>query len=67
MISMQISCGKYIIEIQRIKESIENLGENFINKIYTKNEISYWESKKKMKYQHYAERFAAKEAIFKEI
>ena len=64
---MQISCGTDIIEIQRIKESIENLGENFINKIYTKNEISYCESKKKMKYQHYAARFAAKEAIFKAI
>ena len=64
---MQISCGTDIIEIERIKESIESLGENFLNKIYTKNEISYCESKKKMTYQHYAARFAAKEAIFKAI
>ena len=64
---MQISCGTDIIEIDRIKESIEGLGDNFINKIYTQCEIDYCESKKKMKFQHYAARFAAKEAIFKAI
>lgn len=64
---MKISCGTDIIEIERIKESIENLGENFLKKIYTENEIKYCESKKNMKYQHYAARFAAKEAIFKAI
>ena len=37
------------------------------NKIYTKNEIEYCESKGKQKYQHYAVRFAAKEAAFKAI
>lgn len=64
---MKISCGVDIIEIKRIQESIENLGEKFINKIYTKNEIEYCESKRTQKYQHYAARFAAKEAIFKAI
>jgi holo-[acyl-carrier protein] synthase len=64
---MKIMCGTDIIEISRIKESIENVGEKFINKIYTEKEIAYCESKKKQKYQHYAARFAAKEAIFKAI
>lgn len=64
---MKISCGTDIIEIKRVQESIENLGEKFINKIYTINEIKYCESKNKQKYQHYAARFAAKEAIFKAI
>lgn len=64
---MQILCGTDIIEIERIKESIEDLGEKFLNKIYTENEIKYCESKKNMKYQHYAARFAGKEAIFKAI
>lgn len=64
---MEILTGTDIIEIYRIKESIENLGENFKNKIYTQKEIEYCESKKNMKYQHYAARFAAKEAIFKAI
>ena len=64
---MKITCGTDIIEIERIKESIETLKETFINKIYTKKEIEYCESKKTAKYQHYAARFAAKEAIFKAI
>ena len=64
---MKILTGTDIIEINRIKESIESLGENFKNKIYTEKEIEYCESKKNAKYQHYAGRFAAKEAIFKAI
>lgn len=64
---MDILTGTDIIEIHRIKDSIEQYGESFLNKIYTKNEIEYCESKKSAKYQHYAARFAAKEAIFKAI
>ena len=64
---MKISCGTDIIEISRIKNSIDKLGESFINKVYTEDEIAYCESKKKQKYQHYAARFAAKEAMFKAI
>lgn len=64
---MEIKCGIDIIEVERIKESIETLGDNFLNKIYTKGEIEYCNSKNTMKYQHFAARFAAKEAIFKAI
>lgn len=64
---MKILTGTDIIEISRIKDSIESLGDNFKNKIYTKKEIEYCESKKNAKYQHYAARFAAKEAIFKAV
>ena len=64
---MKITCGNDIIEIERVKESIEKLGEKFLERVYTKKEIEYCESKKKQKYQHYAARFAAKEALFKAI
>ena len=66
---MKICCGTDIIEIERIKASIEDekMGKAFIEKIYTKKEIDYCESKKQQKYQHYAARFAAKEAAFKAI
>ncbi len=64
---MKITCGTDIIEVARIKESIENLGDTFLNKIYTPFEIEHCNSKKQMKYQHFAARFAAKEAIFKAI
>lgn len=61
---MQIKSGIDIIEVERIKNSID---ENFLNKVYTENEIQYCESKKKNKYQSYAARFAVKEAAFKAI
>lgn len=64
---MKISCGTDIIEIERIKNSIENIGDIFLNKIYTPNEIQYCKSKNKSKYQHFAARFAAKEAVFKAL
>ena len=66
-----ICCGTDIIEIDRVRKAIEanEKDENniFLEKIYTKKEIEYCEGKGKMKYQHYAARFAAKEAIFKAI
>lgn len=64
---MKINCGTDIIEINRIKDSIESMGERFLERVYTKKEIEYCESKRNQKYQHYAARFAAKEAAFKAI
>lgn len=64
---MNISCGTDIIEIDRVKNSIENIGARFLEEIYTEKEIEYCESRKAQKYQHYAARFAAKEAIFKAL
>lgn len=64
---MKVKCGVDIIEISRIQDSIEKLGDTFLNKVYTKKEIEYCESKGKNKYQHYAGRFAVKEAVFKAV
>ncbi len=64
---MKILCGTDIIEIERIKKAILEHGENFLEEIYTKKEIEYCNSKNNAKYQHFAARFAAKEAIFKAI
>ena len=66
-INMQIKSGIDIIEVERIKSSIDEMGDNFLNRVYTENEIQYCESKKKNKYQSYAARFAVKEAAFKAI
>lgn len=64
---MKISNGTDIIEISRIKNAIIKKNEKFISKIYTEKEIEYCESKKTQKYQSYAARFAAKEAIYKAL
>ena len=64
---MEIKSGIDIIEVSRIKKSIDELGDAFINKVFTKVEIEYCKNTKEMVYQHYAARFAAKEATFKAI
>ena len=64
---MRILCGTDIIEISRIRESIERSGEKFTKLLFTSEEIEYCESKRNAKYYHYAGRFAAKEAIFKAV
>lgn len=63
---MILGIGIDIIEIERIKESIDRFGDHFLNKIYTPNELNYC-LQKHNKYQHLAARFAAKEAIYKAI
>jgi holo-[acyl-carrier protein] synthase len=62
---MQVYCGTDIIEVDRIEEAINNT-KGFRENIYTKNEIDCCDSIRcQMKYQRYAGRFAAKEAIYK--
>ncbi len=60
-------CGTDIVSVSRIKKSIEELGEKFVKRIYTDEEISYCESRRMCKYESYAARFAAKEAVYKAI
>lgn len=64
---MVIGIGTDITEVSRIKEAIERYGERFINRIFTDVEITYCEQFNWNKYQHYAARFAAKEAFSKAI
>lgn len=54
--------GIDLVEIKRIKRLIKN--KNFLSRVFDKEEISYCE-KKVNKHQHYAARFAAKEAVWK--
>jgi len=64
---MKITCGTDIIEIERIEKAIEKSGNIFLREIFTPKEIEYCQARNKVKYQHFAARFAAKEAIFKAI
>lgn len=57
--------GIDIIEVERIRSVLER-DTGFRDKIFTPEEIRYCESKKN-KYQHYAARFSAKEALMKAI
>ena len=64
---MRIRTGTDIIEISRVKESIESTNKKFCERVYTEKEREYCESKQMQKYQHYAARFSAKEAVFKAV
>lgn len=64
---MKIRIGTDIIEINRVKKAIEETDKKFCERVYTPREIDYCESKNAQKYQHYAARFAAKEAVFKAL
>ncbi len=64
---MRVKTGIDIIEVDRIKKAIEELGDSFLNRIFTEKEILYCNKSEIMKYQHFAARFAVKEAVFKAI
>lgn len=64
---MNITTGIDIIEVERVKKAAQELGDSFLNRIYTDKEIKYCECSSEMKYQHLAARFAAKEAVFKAL
>ena len=61
-----IGIGTDIIECLRIAQMIERHGEMFINRVYTQHEIEYC-AERKAATQHYAGRWAAKEAVLKAI
>jgi|GEM_PF-39086 len=58
--------GTDIVEVSRIQNSIESLGAQFLDRTFTKAEQDYCE-KYALKYERYAGRFAAKEAVAKVI
>ena len=61
---MIVGSGIDMVEIGRFKKTQKKWGNNFISKIFTKNEIVY-SRKHKLHSQHFAARFAAKEAVLK--
>lgn len=58
--------GIDIVEIERIQQAIQRWGEHFLNHVFCAEEIDY-SQKQKHPPQHFAARFAAKEAILKAI
>ncbi len=63
---MAIYCGTDIIEIDRLKNSIQNIN-GFSERVFTEREIVYCENRKNAKFESYAARFAAKEAVVKAL
>ena len=66
---MIISTGVDLAEVDRIQAAIENphFGRRFRERVFTEKEIAYCEKKQRGKYESYAGRFAAKEAVMKAL
>jgi len=62
-----IGHGVDLVENCRVVELIEKHGERFLARVFTDDERAYAESSNKRKKEHYAARFAAKEAVFKAL
>ena len=64
---MIIGIGNDLVEINRIRSIYNKFGDNFLNKIYTKNEINFFLQNKNKFIQRLSNRFAAKEAFYKAL
>ena len=58
--------GTDIIEIVRVGEMLDKHGEQFLNRVFTDGEVAYCGAKANY-LQHYAGRWAAKEAVMKAL
>jgi holo-[acyl-carrier protein] synthase len=63
---MILGLGTDIVEIVRVGQMIERHGEHFLQRVYTESEIRYCQDRK-LSYQHFAGRWAAKEAVMKAL
>src|SRR5262245_6181834 len=66
---MIISTGVDLAEVNRIQAALEDsrIGARFRERVFTVKEIEYCEKKQRGKYESYAGRFAAKEAVMKAL
>ena len=58
--------GVDIVDVDRIKSSIEKYQDKFLGKVFSVDEQSYCNSKH-ISYIHYSGKFAAKEAVIKSL
>jgi holo-[acyl-carrier protein] synthase len=63
---MIIGIGIDLVEVDRLRRSVERFGDKFLKRLFIDNEINYCQTKSNS-YQHFAVRFAAKEALLKAI
>lgn len=67
MILLIIGCGIDLVKIERIEKIIKRWGDNLTSRMFTPLEREYCKKRKSNKYQSYAGKFAAKEALLKAL
>ena len=63
---MILGIGTDIIECERIGRMVEKHGDHFVNRVFTEDEVRYC-SERRSGDQHFAGRWAAKEAVLKAL
>jgi holo-[acyl-carrier protein] synthase len=61
-----VRVGVDIVEVERIERALVSRGSRFASRVFTEAEIQYCEARRN-RFQSYAARFAAKEAVAKLI
>ena len=59
-----LGIGVDVVDVKRMKVAIDAWGPALVKKMFTETEVAYCKSKKKP-HEHFAARFAAKEAVSK--
>lgn len=63
---MRVLQGIDIVNVRRIRKIAEEQGKPFLERVFSREEIAYC-SPRRMKHEHFAARFAAKEAFIKAV
>ncbi|MCZ6836616.1 MAG: holo-ACP synthase [Planctomycetota bacterium] len=60
-----IGNGIDLVDVKRIRDMVERHGQRFLDRCFTKVEQAYCDDAPRRRFEHYAARFAAKEAALK--
>lgn len=63
---MKILQGVDLVKISRMGSAVKRQGKRFLDRVFTSAEQTYCDAKR-MRFEHYAARFAAKEALLKAL
>lgn len=64
---MILGHGIDLVDVARLRRSVEEHGEHFLARVFTVGERSYCDRQSKRRFEHLAARFAAKEAVLKAL
>jgi len=64
--TLKILQGIDLVKVGRMEEAVRRSGKSFLDRMFSPEEQGYCGSKR-MKFEHYAARFAAKEALLKAL
>lgn len=61
---MVLGCGVDIVRVSHLEQAVQRWGDKFLSRVYTPRELAYGQGRSR-KFEFFAARFAAKEAVIK--